>query len=146
MQVVPGGTRTSEYGMPQLLPANLPPNVTPDGGQRGITPAPGRIFMQQFSFTDDLDSALNWSVVSFTGPQPTSNYSIDGTGKFSWDTTGVPAGYQQVYHLVVRGTDNGPGPGLSNDGDIFITMPEPGTFVLAGMSLIALVTSRRKLV
>lgn len=108
------------------------PVVIPDGGQRGIAPRPGRIFSQQFNELDGGNTNSDWEVVSFTGPTSPAGYGIDANGLFTWDTTGVPAGSDQVYSLIVRATNEF---GISDTGFITIVMPEPTACGLAAFAI-----------
>lgn len=137
---VVNSTITFTTGDPNT-PTNTAPSITnePVGEQAtGLN----RTFMYQFLATDTETPSgpFTWSIDSFAGGPAPNAPSIDTTGKFSWNTTGAQGGGTN-YTAVVRVTDGG---GLFDTATMVINVPEPGSLVLAGLSVIGIVTSRRR--
>jgi hypothetical protein len=111
---------------------------------------PASYQMQGTDAEDGDDANLDWELNTFTGP-----FAIDGvtplpgtgngaqalssTGLFTWDPTGSALGF---YFAGVTVTDSG---GLMDTGILRVQVPEPGVLVLAGIGLIGIVASRRRL-
>ena len=90
---------------------------------------------------DGNDANLIWdTAISLTGPGvPSGTPTLTADGKFSWDPTGSVKG---LYTTAIKVTDSG---GLMDTAVLSVQVPEPGVFVLAGMSLIGMIVTRRRL-
>ena len=118
----------------------MPPVLQDDPAQgTGLN----RTFMHQFVVLQDDNlptPGLAWQIDSFTGGPAPNAPTINSSGKLSWNTTGAQ-GSGTIYTAVVRATDNGQ---LFDTTSLQIKVPEPAAIVLAGLSLIGIVTSRRR--
>ena len=97
---------------------------------------------------DGNDANLDWTLDTFDGPfsfagnplpRPgNGDQTLSPSGLFEWDPSGSGRGY---YFGGVTVMDNG---GLTDMGILRVQVPEPGTFILAGLSLVGIFASRRR--
>ena len=122
-------------------PENTPPVVN---DQNTVFPAHSLTVYQLLGTDaeDGNDANLLWSWTGLSGPGvPAIAPTLSPSGSLSWDTTGSANG---VYMSTITANDLG-NPSLSDDGILRIQVPEPGAIVLAGLSLIGIFASRRRI-
>ncbi len=146
-----------DFGGDPNGPANTPPTVDDlfpgeagfDQHTLATLTNPASYQMQGTDAEDGDDANLDWTLNTFTGPfsnggnplpgSSNGNQMLSPTGLFTWDPTGSGRGY---YFAGVTVMDSG---GLMDTGILRVQVPEPGAFVLAGLSLIGVFASRRRL-
>ena len=145
-----GGDPNGGENTPPTVDNLFPGEVTFDQHTLATATTPASYQMQGTDAEDGDDANLDWELNTFTGP-----FAIDGvtplfgtgngaqalspTGLFTWDPTGSALGF---YFAGVTVTDSG---GLMDTGILRVQVPEPGVLVLAGIGLIGIVASRRRL-
>jgi hypothetical protein len=147
---VGGGDPNGGENTPPTVDDLFPGEVTFDQHTLATATTPASYQLQGTDAEDGDDANLDWALNTFTGP-----FAIDGVtplpgtgngaqalssaGLFTWDPTGSALGF---YFAGVTVTDSG---GLMDTGILRVQVPEPGVLVLAGIGLIGIVASRRRL-
>ena len=97
--------------------------------------------LQAMDAEDGNDANLIWdTAINLVGPGvPFNTPTLTADGKFSWDPTGSATG---LYTTPIKVTDSG---GEMDTAVLSVYVPEPSVFVLAGMSLMGMILSRRRI-
>ncbi|MCH8841032.1 MAG: PEP-CTERM sorting domain-containing protein [Planctomycetes bacterium] len=88
---------------------------------------------------DGDNENLAWSWTGLSGPGlPFNTPTLTADGKFSWDSLGSANGF---YTSMLTVEDSGM---LMDMATLTVQVPEPGTLILAGLSLVGVFASRRR--